>query len=205
MNARYYNPKNYSFITQDSYRGEQKEYNTWNLYAYCGENPINYVDPSGHKREKIYGVYLEVKRKKNDKEKTKYVEALYKIANKSQFKSKYKLFENEVARKVLVAQSAWESGYGTSYSAVNRNNIFGFVGYTYKSLKASIEAYAWQLNNGKQKGYKQARKYLKKNKNDAKGYVVRFAHTYCASSSAMEYTKTILNMIDYIKNRKVWN
>ena len=121
------------------------------------------------------------------------------------FKSKYKLFENEVARKVLVAQSAWESGYGTSYSAVNRNNIFGFVGYTYKSLKASIEAYAWQLNNGKQKGYKQARKYLKKNKNDAKGYVVRFAHTYCASSSAMEYTKTILNMIDYIKNRKVWN
>ena len=205
LNARYYNPENYSFITQDSYRGEQKEYNTWNLYAYCGENPINYVDPSGHKREKIYGVYLEVKRKKNDKEKTKYVEALYKIANKSQFKSKYKLFENEVARKVLVAQSAWESGYGTSYSAVNRNNIFGFVGYTYKSLKASIEAYAWQLNNGKQKGYKQARKYLKKNKNDAKGYVVRFAHTYCASSSAMEYTKTILNMIDYIKNRKVWN
>lgn len=102
------------------------------------------------------------KKKKNDKEKTKYVEALYKIANKSQFKSKYKLFENEVARKVLVAQSAWESGYGTSYSAVNRNNIFGFVGYTYKSLKASIEAYAWQLNNGKQKGYKQARKYLKK-------------------------------------------
>lgn len=205
LSARYYNPENYSFITQDSYRGEQKEYNTWNLYAYCGENPINYVDPSGHKREKIYGVYLEVKRKKNDKEKTKYVEALYKIANKSQFKSKYKLFENEVARKVLVAQSAWESGYGTSYSAVNRNNIFGFVGYTYKSLKASIEAYAWQLNNGKQKGYKQARKYLKKNKNDAKGYVVRFAHTYCASSSAMEYTKTILNMIDYIKNRKVWN
>ena len=77
LNARYYNPKNYSFITQDSYRGEQKEYNTWNLYAYCGENPINYVDPSGHKREKIYGVYLEVKRKKNDKEKTKYVVSIH--------------------------------------------------------------------------------------------------------------------------------
>ena len=21
----------------------------WNLYTYCGGNPINYVDPSGHK------------------------------------------------------------------------------------------------------------------------------------------------------------
>ena len=57
LNARYYNPENYSFITQDSYRGEQKEYNTWNLYAYCGENPINYVDPSGHDATLVIPLY----------------------------------------------------------------------------------------------------------------------------------------------------
>ena len=28
------------------------DYGTWNLYAYCGGNPINYVDPSGHKAKK---------------------------------------------------------------------------------------------------------------------------------------------------------
>ena len=52
LNARYYNPSMAMFITQDSYRGEQKDYGTWNLYAYCGGNPINYVDPSGHKAKK---------------------------------------------------------------------------------------------------------------------------------------------------------
>ena len=52
LNARYYNPDTASFITQDSYRGEQDDYGTWNLYAYCGGNPVNYVDPSGHKAKK---------------------------------------------------------------------------------------------------------------------------------------------------------
>lgn len=52
LNARYYNPDTATFITQDSYRGEKKDYGTWNLYAYCGGNSINYVDPSGHKAKK---------------------------------------------------------------------------------------------------------------------------------------------------------
>ena len=27
--------------------------NTLHLYAYCANNPVNYVDPSGHKRVRI--------------------------------------------------------------------------------------------------------------------------------------------------------
>ncbi|MCI9564636.1 MAG: RHS repeat-associated core domain-containing protein [Eubacterium sp.] len=57
LNARYYNPGTATFITQDSYRGEQKDYGTWNLYAYCGGNPVNYVDPSGHIVMHIIGRY----------------------------------------------------------------------------------------------------------------------------------------------------
>ncbi|MGL4483818.1 MAG: RHS repeat-associated core domain-containing protein, partial [Anaerovoracaceae bacterium] len=48
LNARYYNPEDGRFITQDSYRGTNEDMGTWHMYAYCKNNPVNYVDPSGH-------------------------------------------------------------------------------------------------------------------------------------------------------------
>ena len=48
LNARYYDPANGRFISQDTYRGEINDPGQWHLYAYCANNPINYVDPSGH-------------------------------------------------------------------------------------------------------------------------------------------------------------
>lgn len=47
-NARFYDPEDGRFLTQDTYRGEQMEPGTWHLYAYCANNPVNYVDPSGY-------------------------------------------------------------------------------------------------------------------------------------------------------------
>ncbi|MDD3186522.1 MAG: DUF4474 domain-containing protein [Anaerostipes sp.] len=49
LNARYYNPEDGRFLTEDTYRGESTEPDTQNLYAYCNGNPVNYVDSSGHK------------------------------------------------------------------------------------------------------------------------------------------------------------
>lgn len=48
MNARYYDPENGRFISQDSYRGELKYWVQWHLYAYCANNPVNYTDSTGH-------------------------------------------------------------------------------------------------------------------------------------------------------------
>ena len=48
LNARFYDPQTGRFISRDTYRGEQDNAGTWHLYAYCANNPVNYVDPSGH-------------------------------------------------------------------------------------------------------------------------------------------------------------
>jgi len=48
LRARYYDPEIGRFISEDSYWGEDADPLSLNLYTYCGNNPINYIDPSGH-------------------------------------------------------------------------------------------------------------------------------------------------------------
>ncbi|WP_434799146.1 RHS repeat domain-containing protein [Terrisporobacter vanillatitrophus] len=48
LNARYYNPEDGRFLTEDTYRGEFTDPSSLHLYAYCVNNPISYTDPSGH-------------------------------------------------------------------------------------------------------------------------------------------------------------
>ena len=43
LRARFYNPSLARFMQEDTYRGDGL-----NLYAYCANNPVRYVDPSGH-------------------------------------------------------------------------------------------------------------------------------------------------------------
>ena len=46
LRARYYNPLVARFTQEDVYRGDGL-----NLYAYCGNNPVMYVDPSGYSQQ----------------------------------------------------------------------------------------------------------------------------------------------------------
>jgi RHS repeat-associated protein len=48
MNARYYDAENGRFLTQDTYTGNPYDPWTQHLYAYCGNNPVSMVDPTGH-------------------------------------------------------------------------------------------------------------------------------------------------------------
>ena len=54
LNARYYNPEDARFLTEDTYRGENDKPDTQHLYVYCANNPINHVDPSGHYAVALY-------------------------------------------------------------------------------------------------------------------------------------------------------
>jgi RHS repeat-associated protein len=48
LRARYYDPKTGRFVSKDKYKGEVTDPSSQNSYAYCGNNPVNYVDPSGN-------------------------------------------------------------------------------------------------------------------------------------------------------------
>jgi RHS repeat-associated protein len=48
LKARFYDAKISRFMQEDTYRGNQKDPLSLNLYTYCHNNPIKYYDPTGH-------------------------------------------------------------------------------------------------------------------------------------------------------------
>ncbi len=55
MNARFYEPTTGRFLSQDSYSGDPYDPWTQHLYSYCGNNPVNMIDPTGHRAMMIGG------------------------------------------------------------------------------------------------------------------------------------------------------
>ncbi len=55
--ARYYDPETGRFITEDSYNGTKTDPISQNKYIYGGDNPMRYVDPTGHWLVSSYRVY----------------------------------------------------------------------------------------------------------------------------------------------------
>ena len=54
LRARWYDPSMGRFINEDSYEGELNDPLSQNLYAYVSNNPLRYVDPSGHIKNSTY-------------------------------------------------------------------------------------------------------------------------------------------------------
>ena len=48
LRARYYDNQGGTFLTEDSYPGEDTDPLSQNRYSYVQNNPVNYTDPSGH-------------------------------------------------------------------------------------------------------------------------------------------------------------
>ncbi|MPM25461.1 hypothetical protein SDC9_71955 [bioreactor metagenome] len=48
LNARFYNPDTARFLSEDTYYGYAADPLSLNLYVYCANNPIIYIDPTGH-------------------------------------------------------------------------------------------------------------------------------------------------------------
>ena len=48
LNSRYYDPTVGRFVNADAFIAANDDMDTFNMYVYCGNNPINRVDHSGH-------------------------------------------------------------------------------------------------------------------------------------------------------------
>ena len=64
MNSRFYQPSTGRFLSQDSYSGNPYDPWTHHLYNYCGGNPINYIDPTGHSMEDLRNEVVELTHKR---------------------------------------------------------------------------------------------------------------------------------------------
>jgi RHS repeat-associated protein len=56
--ARYHNSTTGRFITEDSYNGTKTDPISQNKYIYGGDNPMRYVDPTGHYFLSAYRLYV---------------------------------------------------------------------------------------------------------------------------------------------------
>lgn len=54
LRARYYDPSIGRFMNEDTYGGQIDDPQSMNLYTYCGNNPIQYIDPCGHWKKDVH-------------------------------------------------------------------------------------------------------------------------------------------------------
>lgn len=54
LRARYYSPVIGRFDSEDSYRGNISDPLSLNLYTYAHNNPVMYIDPSGHSKQNVF-------------------------------------------------------------------------------------------------------------------------------------------------------
>ena len=59
LRARYYNSYQGRFITQDTYAGQEDDPLSLNRYTYCHNDPINFVDPTGHWDDYYWDYYYD--------------------------------------------------------------------------------------------------------------------------------------------------
>ena len=151
LNARYYNPEDGRFLTEDTYRGENNQPNTQHLYVYCANNPVNYVDPSGHGPVGIviggligYGAGKLI---------------LPKIANRLHLKGK---------------KRRWFIRLGTGVTTVLGGMAGNYFGEAIASIYASGGASATTLNTGVAKMFTKYARGIIKGSNRGIGWNIKF-------------------------------
>lgn len=89
LRARYYDPGVGRFISKDTYEGQITNPLSQNLYSYVHNNPLKYVDPSGHRVWLIHGTNLSGAEHPEDTWTPDFVEYVEGLFNESSKKMKW--------------------------------------------------------------------------------------------------------------------
>ena len=117
LNARYYNPEDGGFLTEDTYRGEKDDLDSQNLYGYCSGNPVNYVDPSGHKAKSLACIYYDSghdlkKQAKNSPYYRNENVKFFAVHTNAAFKKAWGKINSKIVALYMYIHTGFKNGYG---------------------------------------------------------------------------------------------
>ena len=121
LNARYYDPEEGRFLTEDTYRGENDQPDTQHLYVYCANNPVNYVDPSGHfAKKKKAGIYYNaghnlIQQAKNSPYYRNELVQFFPVHTNSAFKKAWNKINSKIETLFMYIHTGYAKGYGKIY------------------------------------------------------------------------------------------
>lgn len=137
LNARFYDSKIARFLQEDTYRGESKDPLSLNVYTYCHNNPIMYIDPTGHSLTwSSFKEYLKIPFIKSSEERKKQFELINKEAYGSLTGPEMKIVDF-YARLCGVSEPFRASVTNEERAAFNSNP----ASFTYNNLDKGIELY----------------------------------------------------------------
>ena len=182
LRARYYEPAVGRFLTRDTYTGEEDEPESLHLYAYCGYDGVNMVDPSGH-WGRTDGKYVH-------KEITK--EAYKKVNKRIQLQISLNSYTNILSGSIIPDCYKKKTIYWKNrVCGVSLKNDSMFHGKSTKKLK--------KLKNiGKRK----LKKHLNRNEYIFLGCILHSIQDFYAHSYVMDLEKYKKNAIKYADNPK---
>ena len=120
LNARYYDPEEGRFLTEDTYRGENDQPDTQHLYVYCANNPVNYVDPSGHFAKKMACIYYNaghnlIQQAKNSPYYRNELVQFFPVHTNSAFKKAWNKINSKIETLFMYIHTGYAKGYGKIY------------------------------------------------------------------------------------------
>ena len=150
LNSRYYNPLLCRFITMDSveYLGASGSILSLNLYAYCENNPIMYVDPTGYDKEDwiirfIFGLFTDLVLGKEPREAAKeYEENVIELG----------ITENMIVfleRKIFIEEPSHNNKIGDVESIGNYKILNDYI-YSSEDMKVICVAIAKHMGDESQ-------------------------------------------------------